>query len=154
MKCKEVVAYKHRLDGLFDQVRALDDDLELRAHWAKYLCVLACGFLEVALREIYAEYTSLRSDPTVTRCVRKRLDGVNNPNMSKIVEVAGWFSSEWARQLEEASAEVHKGAIDSIIANRHLIVHGRSVGVTYVRIREWYKSAVAVIEMIEGQCGL
>ncbi len=45
-----------------------------------------------------------------------------------------------------------KEAIDSIMANRHRIAHGRDSGITVARVREYLDKSVEVVEFIEAQC--
>jgi hypothetical protein len=45
-----------------------------------------------------------------------------------------------------------KEAIDSIMANRHAIAHGRDSGITVVRVVSYLDKCVEIIEFIEAQC--
>ena len=57
MKNASLVRQLQRLNWLIDNTRrASGDQLELQAHWGRYLCVLVAGFLENAIGEIYSEY--------------------------------------------------------------------------------------------------
>lgn len=49
MKDLEINRYKQRLDNLFEQISAISDNFELKAHWARYLCVLVAGFIETSI---------------------------------------------------------------------------------------------------------
>jgi len=152
MKNKEVVRYKTRLDSLFKKVETLSADFDLQSHWAKYLCVLVSGFLETSAREIYGQYSQDKAAPNVANYVIRRLDGFQNPNMSKIISLTNSFNKEWGDSLKEQTEGELKNAIDSICANRNLIAHGRDSGITYARINDWYQDAIEVIELIEKQC--
>jgi len=72
--------------------------------------------------------------------------------MAKILDLAGSFSSDWRAELEAACAGAPKEAIDSIVANRHNIAHGQTVGISLVRIREYYRHAMTVLDLIDDQC--
>ena len=57
MENQELSRQLQRLNYLFKQTNAATrDDFELRAHWAKYLCVLSAGFLENAISLIYGDF--------------------------------------------------------------------------------------------------
>ena len=56
MKPLDVVSFEHRLDSLFERIIDLGDDLEMQANWAKYLCVLVSGYLEVSVKSVFREY--------------------------------------------------------------------------------------------------
>ena len=152
MKTLEVVRYKQRLDQLFSQIGSLPLDPELRSHWARYLCVMVSGFLEVSVRAIYRNYSRGKSAPTVSNPVESRLESFQSPKMNAIISLARDFSPVWAEELDGLTQGEHKEAVDSIVANRHLIAHGADTGLTFHRIEAWYRSAVEVVEVVEAQC--
>ena len=43
--------------------QASSQDLELQAHWGRYLCILVAGFLENALTEIYTDFVKNAAKP-------------------------------------------------------------------------------------------
>ena len=47
-----------------------------------------------------------------------------------------------------------KDAIDSIMSNRHLIAHGKDSTISLVRVSEYLKKSVEVVEFLEHQCGI
>ena len=44
-----------------------------------------------------------------------------------------------------------KDAIDTIMANRHLIVHGKNSGITVARVSDYLDKAEEVLEFLEKQ---
>ena len=152
MKNQEVHRQRERLNHLFKQISAVGDDIELQSHWAKYLCVLVAGFLEVSIRAIYSRHAHVNASPRVANFVEVRLRRIQNMNMETILQLTRSFSPEWAEQLEKETEGEHKDAIDSILANRHLIAHGESVEITYIRIKTYYERAIEVLELIESKC--
>ena len=154
MKTLEAVSYKQRLDNLFAQISAFSGELELQSQWARYLCVLVSGFLEVSICATYNQFVKNSASSQVANFVKCQLDGFQNPKMGKIIELTRAFNSEWASALETATGGRLKDSVDSIVANRHLIAHGKDVGITYTRIKDYYKDAIKVIEIIEKSCGI
>lgn len=70
MKNNEVMRAKQKLDKVFAKIDQLPkEDIELQAHWAKYLCILVSGFLENSVRAIYSEYAKKVSNTKVTNFV-------------------------------------------------------------------------------------
>ena len=143
-----------RLKGLFDKTgAACGSDFEMRSHWAKYLCVLCAGFLENAISEIYGEFAGRAASKPVANYAVSILSKIQNPNMHRFIETAHRFKSGWAADLEEfASINGRREAINSIIANRHEIAHGRNSGITLAQVRGYLDKAVEVLEFIENQC--
>ena len=153
MKTLEAVRYRQRLDNLFAQISAFSGDAELQSQWARYLCVLVSGFLEVSICAIYNQFARQKASPYVANFVEFQLGGFQNPKMGKIIELTRAFNSQWANELETVAEEEIKDAVDSIVANRNQIAHGRDVGITYTRIKNYYERAIKVVDLIENICG-
>ena len=145
-----------RLLALFDKTAAATrGDLEVQAHWAKYLCVLSAGFLENALQEIYGHYCSNCSNEHVARFTGKVLARVQNPKAAKFLQIAASLREQWRKELQDfIEDDGRKDAIDSIMSNRHQIAHGKDTSISLVRVREYLEKSIEVVEFIERQCGL
>ena len=140
---------------MIDRTRDATQDINLQAHWSRYLCVMAAGFLENSLQEIYSDFVWKSSSPYVARYVDARLRRIYNPNAQRFVDTAGNFDRAWGQQLEEFLAEssaVRKNAIDSIMGNRNQIAHGGTSQISVSRVREYLEHSVEVLEFIEDQC--
>jgi len=149
---REVLSYKQRLDYLISKVDAFTGDEELQAHLAKYLCIMVSGFLENSLRAIYGEYAVKKSHPNVANYVDSQLDGFQNPNMEKILTLAGSFCPEWRTELERVTKDDIKASVDGLVANRHVIAHGGSIGITIGRMKRQYGHVVKLIGIVQRQC--
>lgn len=156
MKLQTLSSQHQRLCWLISEADKFEaDQLELQAHWARYTCVLSSGFIENALKEVYARYARSCSNPAVANYVESTLSKIQNPKASRFVEVARLFNKDWAESLNAfLESDGRKDAIDAIMANRHLIAHGKDSGITLVRLNEYLSKSVQVIEFIETQCGL
>ncbi len=130
MRPISIVRYEDRLGDLFEKAKAIVDD-ELQSHWAKYLCVLTCGYLEVAVPAIYSEYVLRRAAPEITTYVRRRLERFKSPKHGNILKIVGSFNGDWETDLKTRTDGVVKDHIDSLVANRHLIAHGKDSGVRW-----------------------
>jgi len=42
--------------------------------------------------------------------------------------------------------------IDSVVANRHQIAHGRFVGLTLGRMKQYYDEIIKAIALVDEQC--
>lgn len=155
MKLRSLSSQHQRLCWLISQASQFkNDQIELQAHWARYICILASGFLENALTEVYSHYARSCANPEVADYVESTLSKVQNPNANKFLQTARGFSKAWEESLDLfLASEGRKEAIDAIMANRHLIAHGKDSGITLTRIKEYLSKSVQVIEFIEGQCG-
>jgi RiboL-PSP-HEPN len=156
VKSRLLLSQHQRIVGLIESTARLPaDQIELQAHWARYLCVLAAGFIETALVDVYSAYTKSHSHPTVTDFVESALSRIQNPKASRFLEIAGTFDREWTDGLTDfLNQSGRKDAIDGIMSNRHLIAHGKDSGISLVRVKDYLKKSVEVIEFIEAQCRL
>lgn len=136
-------------------ISACGESVEMRAEWSRYLCVVAAGILENAIKELYGDFATNKVSAPLARFVGSSLSPIRSPRTQKFLEVAGAFNKEWA---DELSAFVqHEGgqeAIDSIMLQRHLIAHGRykESRISMAQIQDYFARAVRVLELIEKQC--
>ncbi len=150
MRNAQVAQDKQRLDSLFKRIKDFAGDTELQAYWAQFLCVLTSGFIENSVRNLYSEYARTKSSPYVANYVSHELQSFRNAKSEKIIQLTGIFSPEWRVALEDYMEDRRKAAIDSIVSNRNQIAHGRPVGITFARIREYYENSVEVIVFIDN----
>lgn len=145
-----------RLRWLISQANELNaDQLELRAHWARYICVLSAGFLENALPDVYSQYSRACSTPAIGDYVESTLRKIQNPKAKKFEETAKAFNKTWEEDLSIfLNSDGRREAIDAIMSNRHLIAHGKDSAITLVRLKEYLSKSVAVVEFIENQCNV
>ena len=150
MKTIKAVSYKQRLDHLFTRASTVSGDTEMLSHWARYLCIMVSGFIEESVCAIFSSYCQSKAAPNVANYACSRLERLNNPKMEQICQLAGWFSEAWRKTLEAATEGEIKDAVDSIVANRHEIAHGATVGISYLRVKEYYGRAVKMVEAVEA----
>ena len=148
----EVFREKEKIDNIFALASQLDPEEELLAHWAKYLCVLTSGFIENSLRAILTKYSTNKASPQVANFVESRVKEITNLNEEKIAQLLGAFSSEWRDRFRSIRTDSQRDAINSIIINRHHIVHGRSVSLTLARMKDYYIEVVRAITLIDENC--
>ncbi len=143
-----------RLNDLFRKVdSACGSDIEMRSHWAKYLCVLSAGFLENAIEEVFSDFARNAASKPVADFSMSALSKIQNPNMTKFLDIAKSFKPEWAVALEAyVDQDGRREAINSIIKNRHEIAHGKYSGITISQIKQYLEKAIDVVEFIDKQC--
>ena len=96
MKLQTLSNQHQKLCWLFSEADKFDtDQIELRAHWARYLCILSSGFLENALKDVYACYARSCSSPAVSNYVESVLSRIHNPKANRFLETAKAFNQEW-----------------------------------------------------------
>ena len=145
LKTVQLVKHKQRLDFLFEKGSSLSGDPELLANWSKYLCVLVSGFVEESVRVLILKYVESKAAPEIRRFVGCKIRKFHNPKMSNILTLLGDFSEGLRSQIEFAPEEGLKDAVDSVVQNRHQIAHGRSIGISFVTIKDYYKRVLSFV---------
>jgi hypothetical protein len=148
----EVERHRQKLDATFERALSIRDDTELLSDFARLLCVLVAGFLEQAVIEFVVEYARAHSDLSVQRYVEYRVRQFTNANTQRIIELLGAFDSAWRTHLESYFIDEHKDAVNSVVDLRHAIAHGQFVGITMVRIKDYYGHVKHVVDHIAGLC--
>ena len=156
MRSRTLSSQHQRLKWLLGQAKQFNSDqFELQAHWARYLCVLAAGFIENALADVYSAYARSSSSPSISNYVEATLGKIQNPKANRFLETARAFNTDWEDTLRDfLDKDGRREAIDSIMTNRHLIAHGKDSGISLVRVSEYLEKSVQVVEFIENQCGI
>jgi hypothetical protein len=144
----EVSRLKKRLDTTFTRAPASSADIEVQADFAKYLCVLVSGFLENAVIALVLEVAQKRSAPEIALFVERQLEYWTNPNCDKIITLLGDFSPTWRKHAEDYLVDERRAAVNSLVALRHKIAHGESVGTSLGQIKAYYATVLDVVGFV------
>ena len=140
---------------LIDRTGDATQDINLQAHWGRYLCVMVAGFLEYGLQTIYTDFVEGSSSPRSARFASRSIRRISNPNAERFLQIAGAFDPRWREELREfflSDSDRAMSAVNSIMSARNRIVHGGSAQVTVSSAREYLNQSVKVLEFIENQC--
>lgn len=128
-------------------------DLEMLAHWGRYLCVLAAGFVENAVRFVYGAYIAKTSSSQTARYAMAQIADIQNPKAGRLVEIATSFEKAWGAELTAfLDDNFRRDAVNTIMSNRHLIAHGKDSGITIARVDQYLARVVEIIDFLEQQC--
>ena len=149
-----ILSNKRRLDSLYSKVSTISTPQDL-VEWSKYLCVLTAGYIEESLRVLLLEFSRNNSSKEIQRFVDREISFITNCKTERIIEVLNKFDINWASTFEKEIKEESpidkeiKDSLDSIVSNRHLIAHGKSVGMTYSTVKTYYSYCIKAIDILE-----
>ncbi len=156
MQNQEISKQFQRLEPLFQKAyEACGGNIEMQAHWAKYLCVLSAGLIENALKEIYVEFARNKVTKPIANYVSSTLSPIRSPKTQRFLDIAAAFNTDWKDELENfVNTNGYDGAIDSIMNHRHQIAHGKNhnSSITLSQLKEYLDKAIKILEFIEAQC--
>ena len=144
----EVTRLRKRLDSAFARVPSASTDIELQSDFSRYLCVLVSGFFENAIVALVLDFSQRRSAGEVAAFVENRLDYWTNPNTEKICSLLGSFSRDWRKEAEAYLIDERKESVNSLVALRHKIAHGESVGTSLSQVKAYYQTIIKVVDFI------
>jgi hypothetical protein len=144
----QVLRLQQRLKATLARTPHPTADIEVQADFAKYFCVLISGFLENALIALVLDVAQRRSAPEVALFVERQLDYWTNPTCEKITQLLGNFSPDWRIATEKHLVDERKDAVNSLVALRHKIVHGESVGTSLAQVKDYYTTVLNVIDFV------
>lgn len=143
-----VHAEVQRIGHVFKIAAALPQEEEALSHWARYLCVLVAGLIETAAQLVLSEYARTHASSEAANFIANQMKYQSNLNANKLKQLLGAFSDQWADDFDLSLTDAQKDAVDSILANRHNIAHGRFVGISLVRIKDYYDRVIQVLEWV------
>src|SRR5688500_17241997 len=113
-----------RLDRVFEASKDVDDD-EIKAHLARYLCVLTSGYIVESVKIIIRIYVYNKNHPNICNYVNLSKINLSNLKTESLAKFLNSFNNEWMREFEVVMSHEEITAIDSIVANSNEIAHGR-----------------------------
>jgi hypothetical protein len=146
----EVSRLRKRLDAAFGRMPSSSAEPELQADFAKYLCVLVSGFFENAIVALILDYVERRSAPEIMTYVERQLSRWTNPNAEKIATLFGAFRPEWKDSLDSFLVDQRRDSVNSLVALRHQIAHGASVGTSLSQIKSYYTVIIEVLNHLSN----
>lgn len=148
---RELTAETQKIQHVFDLADDLPYEEEILSHWARYLCVLTAGLIETTTRLLFGQYARIHSSPEAANFVVHQMKYQTNLNTEKLRQLLGAFSDKWQRDFDQAITDEQKDAIDSVIANKNNIAHGRPVGISLVRVKEYHAKVAEVINWVSRE---
>jgi hypothetical protein len=145
---QEVARLRQRLDNTFRRAPSSSGDIELQSDFARYLAVLVCGFLETAIVALVLNLSEKKSSPEIALFVEKQLDYWTNPHADKILNLLGSFSREWRQRGETFFVDEQRDSINSLLALRHKIAHGESVGTSLSQVKDYYAAVLIAVDFL------
>lgn len=146
-----IVSHQTKIDNLFNKISTIPDPAD-QSEWSKYLCILVSGYIEESLRILLEEYAQKNASPNIQNFVSKEIRNITNCKTNKILDILCKFNSSWKDSFnnEITSDSEIKDAVDSIIANRHKIAHGKSAGITYVTVSKYYTNVKKAVKILNN----
>jgi hypothetical protein len=146
---------KSELDNIKLIIDSLGPASNIVPYLNKYAVVKACGVIEVAYKNIIADYCDKRSKPQVKTFLKKHVrDNSKNPNYGNISRLLKDFDENWYSSfIIKMNAETHKTRIEtsikSLVDARNEFAHGGNPTSTVSDVIFYFGDCRRVIEIID-----
>ena len=143
--------YIRDLDDLKKKIGKVDDE-EIKSKLIQLFCVRTSGLLEVFIKTRISEYSQGKVPKEINHFLTAKFKDITNLKTSKLQDVLGAFSSEWAEKFRTYILENErvKTSLDSIIAQRHIIAHGQSSSIGAASMNQYYEDVTKVVRYLDG----
>lgn len=152
MKPRELAQQQTAIEDAIRFGKSLDEGRPERAMVARFVCVLASGFVENVVRVHLSKFArDSRPKAELESYIESSVDRFQNPEFHRILELTARFSAAWREKLDRIDDSI-KSAISSIVRNRHLIAHGRASGVSLAQVEQYMERLKAFAKEFEKVC--
>jgi len=140
---------ERQLSDLFKSVETIKDE-EIKSHMTKYLCIQTSGYLENVVKTLIDEYLENSCPKPAKDYINSKVGRLTNLDEEKLGKFLRSFSLEWLQIFNEKVNDKQKASLNSIISNRNQIAHGKSIGLTYVSIHQYYIDLQQIIIVLKS----
>lgn len=140
-----------KLDSLFKEVSQCEEG-ELKSHLSKYLCVQASGHLENVIKELIFEYHNKICKTETQKYISSKINRLTNIDDDNLTNLLNAFSSIWCDLYKTKITDKERMSLNSIIAQRNLIAHGKShtSNISYLTIADYYADLKNIVTILKN----
>lgn len=147
-----VLQYEQRLQSLLPVLRAEANNcaMNMQHVYSGYLAVRGAGLVELAIREVMAQYAAQRGNLEIRNFVRHHVKRENSLNCEKIEKLLNRFSSTWWGVICTSATAAEFSAVDSLKTLRDEIAHGGVNGTGFTTVEGYYTNAKTFIRRVDS----
>ena len=140
----EVKRRKDRLNAVVGQVDGADLSPELLAHFARYLTVLASGYVEQSTKELIREYSRTHGDARLQRLTGRHVEKTRNIDAEKLKQLLDALDADWWPSLQASHSDDIE-ALTSIATLRNSISHGGDSNASLVVVKSYIERIERIV---------
>jgi hypothetical protein len=141
---------KGRLERAFAVARAINPlAFEVKGLLARHLCVLTAGLLEESLRLHLSEYARVNSRGFVGNFVSEGVAKLTNLHSERLSAILGTLDTSLRDEMSAFLDDRRKSALNSLVARRHEVAHGKDGGVSLATAEEYKAVVLEILEKLD-----
>lgn len=130
---------------------AFKSDPQVASYLAGFLAVMISGVYEDCVEHLVCERVKRASDIEIHHYFEKDIsESFRNPEFGKVQGILGEFSKNWADDIKKKVDYPSQQALDSIVADKNAIAHGKSSTLTVSDIKNYHRRCKSIFVVLEG----
>jgi RiboL-PSP-HEPN len=149
---RDVEQHRRRLQATFQRAKTFPvggNVDEVKSDYAKYLCILVCGWIEKAVGSMIVAYASDKSPQQLQSHLESSLKRLTNVGADKLLVTMGTFDKQWRDRLEVLLTDEQTIALNSIVGLRNDIAHGGGGSLSLHGVERYWTAAQEAIAHFE-----
>jgi RiboL-PSP-HEPN len=139
-----------RLKRAFEVTDAVDSlSFEEKGLLARHLCVMSAGVLEESVRLHLSEYAGVVSRGFLPNFTSQRVSKITNLTSDRLISLLRELDDSLAREMEAFIDDRRKAAMNSLIARRHDVAHGKDAGVSLATVKGYRDIILEVLDKLD-----
>lgn len=115
-----------------------------------YAVVRVSGTIEYVFKQMVYEYLSAGAGKdTKSYLAHMIIDSPSNPKTDMIKSIVQNFNGDKAKNFESSLTQEEKGQLNSLVALRNDVAHGRSINTSIQSIANAMKAGISILEKLE-----
>lgn len=141
-------SYRRKLDS--DFILANQQDDEIQALMARFLCIRIGGYIEVFLKERIQRFVDNRkSHKIISEYIQNAVRNITNLNSDKIETILRSFSNDWADYYKSNVNEEIKSSLGSIYTIRNSVAHGGNDSLSLLNLKRHFANVDLALDIVD-----
>ena len=151
MEERKVILRRIRRVSRFCKKNIKNHNEEVVADMVQYLCILAYLYFEQSIEYTISCYVEKNTNnQTIKNFVIEKSKEHRGLKPHELIGFLGQFSGKWKSSIKERFKEFYQESesLESLIASRNNVAHGRSIALTFNQIKEYRKQVNKIVKFI------
>ena len=142
----------HRERSRLKSIRGLAPDAtdaQRQNHFARYYCVLVCGFVENCVKIIVHDFVEKAGRRESASYIRNRIGRFSDIGKQELSTFAHSFSNLWGEKLDSYLDGAAGAALDSLKNIRNQVAHGGNLSTSLGQIDGYFREIDDLINFLD-----
>lgn len=142
----------HRERTRLEAIRGLAPDAtdpQKQSHFARYYCVLVCGFIENCIKIVVIDFAQNSGRSEVAAYVGSRISRFGDIGKQELSSFIHSYSNTWGKHVDSFMDGPAGEALDSLKNIRNQVAHGGSMSTSLGQIDAYFSEIDKLVEFVD-----